>query len=285
MSFTRFKPQIWHAVLMTALEKSLVYAAPGVVNRDYEGEIQQYGDTVRITSISDPTIGNYTANNTTIVPEELTDAQRTFTVDQSKYFAFYVDDIDKRQSMGPVLPEAMRRAAYRLRDQADQYVASLYTQVNVANRLNSGSAVTLAAAGKAYEALVDLGVKLDEANIPSEGRWCIIPPWFHGLMRKDANFINAEKSSDGGSALHNGVVGMAAGFSLRVSNNVPNPSGSDYVIMAGTDIGMSFAEQINKVEPYRPEAKFADAIKGLYLYGSKMVRPEAVVYGLITRPA
>src|SRR5690349_13358556 len=98
MAITRFRPEIWSAELLVALRKSLVFAQPGVVNRDYEGEISAAGDTVRITSISDPTIGTYTPNSTSITPEELTDAQRTLVIDQAKYFAFYVDDIDARQA-------------------------------------------------------------------------------------------------------------------------------------------------------------------------------------------
>src|SRR6185369_10780853 len=139
MAIIRFRPEIWAAELLVALRKRLVYAGPGVVNRDYEGEISQAGDTVRITSISDPTVSSYTANSTVIAPEELTDAQRTLVIDQAKYFAFFVDDVDARQAKGNVIPEAMRRAAYKLADQADQFVAGLYTGIQAANAVNGGS--------------------------------------------------------------------------------------------------------------------------------------------------
>src|SRR5947207_4947000 len=129
MAILRFRPEIWSAALLVALQKKLVYAQPGVVNRDYEGEISQAGDTVRITSISDPTVATYTPNVTVIAPEELTDAQRTLVVDQAKYFAFFVDDVDARQAKGNVMPTAMARAAYKLADQADQFVASLDTGI------------------------------------------------------------------------------------------------------------------------------------------------------------
>src|SRR5665811_2580045 len=94
MAITNFIPEIWSAQLLTSLKKSLVFAGPGVVNSNYEGEIQQSGDTVRIVSISRPTVATYTKNSTTITPETLTDAQRSLLIDQSKYFAFEVDDID-----------------------------------------------------------------------------------------------------------------------------------------------------------------------------------------------
>lgn len=275
MSITRFRPEIWSANLLVALRKTLVYAGPGVVNRDYEGDIEAAGDTVRITSISDPTIGTYSANTTTITPEELTDAQRTLTVDQAKYFAFFVDDVDKRQAKGNVIPEAMRRAAYRLADNVDQYVAALYTGVQSANQLGTVAVPTATPTAFYDSILVPLGVKLDEANVPSEGRFCVIPPWLHGRAQRDDRFVRVDASGSS-ETLRNGIVGRAAGFDILKSNNAPLVTGDDYAVIAGVDMAISYAEQINKTEAYRPEAKFADAVKGLMLYGAKLVRPEAL---------
>lgn len=288
MSIIRFRPEIWSAALLVALRKSLVYAGPGIVNRDYEGDIAQAGDTVRITSISDPTIGTYTANSTVITPEELTDAQRTLVIDQAKYFAFFVDDVDARQAKGNVIPEAMRRAAYKLADTVDQYVAALYTGIPAANVVTaatidiSNPTSWATEAAKAYnDVLVPLKVKLDEANIPTEGRYCVIPPVFHGVLLRDDRFVRADASGTT-EGLRNGFVGRAAGFDILMSNNTPVPSANQNVITAGTDMAISFAEQINKTEAYRPESKFADAVKGLALYGAKLIRPEALASCTVT---
>lgn len=283
MAIDRFIPEVWSAQLLVALQKSLVFAQPGVVNRDYEGEISDYGDTVRITSISDPTIGTYTPNSTTITPEELTDAQRTLVIDQAKYFAFKVDDVDKRQARGDVMTEAMRRAAYKLRDIVDQYIAAFYTSVDAANKVNSGTAVSITTAALAYTNLVALRTQLDEANVQTEGRWVVIPPWYEGLLLDSPNFINAEKAADGGAALRNGRIGRAAGFDILKSNNVVNVTGDDYAILAGVDTAISYAEQINKVEAYRPESSFSDAIKGLHLWGAKVIRPDSLAYLLASQ--
>ncbi|GAA0853459.1 MULTISPECIES: phage major capsid protein [Streptosporangium] len=275
MAITRFRPEIWSANLLVALRKALVYAGPSIVNRDYEGEIQEAGDTVRITSISDPTIGTYVPNSTTITPEELTDAQRTLLIDQAKYFAFKVDDVDARQAKGNVIPEAISRAAYKLADVVDQYVASLYTGVVSANALGT-VAVTATTPTDAYDkVLVPLKVKLDEANVPNEGRYAVIPPWFHGRLLLDGRFIKLNESGtqDG---LRNGMVGRAAGFDILVSNNAINVTGDDYIVQAGSPMAISFAEQINKTEAYRPEGGFSDAVKGLALYGAKLVRPDCI---------
>lgn len=276
MSIRRFRPEIWSAKLLVALRKNLVYAGPGMVNRDYEGEITEAGDTVRITSISRPTIGTYVPNSTVITPEELTDAQRTLVVDQAKYWAFKVDDVDKRQAVGDVMPQAMSEAAYGLRDIVDQYVANLYTQAQSANQLGT---IAVPVANPEYfysKIVVPLGVALDDANVPDEGRWMVIPPWLYGRALLDPNFINAEKSGDGGAALRNGFVGRAGNFDIVKSNNCPNPTGDDFVVIAGNSTAISFAEQINKTEAYRPESSFSDAVKGLALYGAKVIRPEAL---------
>lgn len=276
MAINAFIPEIWAAQLMVALRKALVFGQPALANRNYEGDISQSGDTVRITSISDPTIGTYVANTTTITPENLTDAQRTLLIDQAKYFAFEVDDIEQRQAKGDVLPEAISRAAYKLADVVDQYIAAFYTSVPAANDLGA-VAVTAADPTALYDdVLVPLSVKLDEANVPTEGRWVVLPPWLHGRGLSDDRFIRADASGTT-SGLRNAIIGSAAGFDIYKSNNVVNSSGVVYEVLAGGgNLAISYAEQINKVEAYRPENAFSDAVKGLHLWGAKVLRPEAL---------
>ena len=282
MAITRFVPQIWAANLLVALEKSHVFAQTGVVNRDYEGEISQFGDTVHITSISDPTIGTYTANSTTITAEELTDARRSLTIDQARYFAFKVDDIDKRQARGDVLPQAMRRSAYKLRDVVDAYIAGFYTSVPSANALGT-VAVTAGTPTDAYDKiLVPLSVKLDEANVPREGRWVVVPPWFHGRLLLDGRFVKASESADA-TALRNAYIGRAAGFDVMTSNNAVLVTGDDHAVMAGTDMAISYAEQISQVEAYRDPNSFADIIRGLHLWGARVLRPEGLASAVVSQ--
>jgi hypothetical protein len=271
MAISAFKPEVWSAELLVALEKSLVYAATGVVNRNYEGEISQYGDTVHIVSLNDPTIGDYTPH-TDITIEDVDDAEQLLLIDQSKYFAFEVDDIEKRQARGDVMGEQARKSAYLLRDVADQHVAA-----KMAAGVDAGNIVaeqTLATPDAAYDLLVDLGTILDEDNVPTEGRWSVITPAFHGLLLKDDRFI-AAGDERGASVRTNGVVGEAAGFSLRKSNNAPDGpgAGAGKLILAGYDGATTYAEQISSVEAFRLEKRFADGVKGLHLYGSKVVRP------------
>lgn len=274
MAINNFIPEVWSARLLSSLKKSLVFAGPGVANRDYEGDIRQSGDTVRITSISRPTIGDYVKNSTTITPETLTDAQRSLLISQSKYFAFEVDDIDMRQAAngGALMNEAASEAAYGLADVADQYVAGLYTEVQAANAIST-TAITDPA--KAVKGLLDLKTKLDVANVPTQGRYVVVPPWYLNLLLLSDLFarVDASGTSEG---LRNGTVGRAWGFDVMMSNNCVLITGDDYAVMAGVPGAISFAEQIVKVEAYRPESAFSDALKGLHLYGAKVVRPDAL---------
>jgi N4-gp56 family major capsid protein len=270
MSVTRFRPEVWSALLLSSLKKAHVYAE-AFTNRDYEGEIQAAGDTVRITSISRPTINTY-GRNQDITYEELTDAQRTLVVDQEKYWAFSLDDVDAAQARGDVVPEAMSEAAEGLADVADIYIAGMYTGVNAANQIGT-TAITTGDA--AYNALVDLGVKLSEANVPKANRRAVIPEWYHGLLQKNTNFINAEKSGST-EPLLNGFIGRAAGFAIYTSNNTPNPTGDDNVVIAGTPQAITYAEQVTKTEALRSELRFADRMRGLYVYGGKLLRPDCL---------
>lgn len=267
-----FIPEIWSGVMLSSLKKSLVFAQPGVVNRSWEGDIRGQGDTVRIRSMGRPTIGTYTKNSTTITPETLTDAQRALLIDQAKYFAFELDDIDAAQSVGGELEESLMEAVYGLRDVADQYVASLYTGAQVANQIGTVSVTT---AALAYTQLRKLSTKLDEANVPQEGRYAIVPPWYHGLLLEDDRFVRVDASGTA-EGLRNGIIGRALGFDVMKSNNAPFVTGDDYAVIAGHSSAIAYAEQIVKVETYRPEDAFSDAIKGLHVYGAKLVRPDAL---------
>lgn len=274
MSVANFIPEVWAAQLLSSLKKSLVFAGPGVCNRNYEGEIANMGDTVRITSITRPTVASYTKDSTTITPETLTGANRTLSIDQAKYFAFEVDDIDLRQARdgGALMDEAAVESAYALADVADQYVAGLYTGVDSGNAITTTS---ITSAALAVTGLVNLKVKLDNANVPTAGRYVIVTPWYHGLLLQSDTFVRVDASGSA-EALRNGVVGRAFGFDVYVSNNCVNVTGDDWIIQAGYPGAFTFAEQIAKVEAYRPESAFSDALKGLHLYGAKLIRPTGI---------
>lgn len=271
-----FIPTVWASRLLTALEKALIYGQTNVCNRDYEGEIREAGNTVKIGSIGNVTIGDYEKDTDIGAPEVLTDDDQSLAIDQQKYFNFYVDSIDRAQANVNVLDEAMRRSAWGLRAAADTFLASVMeAAVPTDNKIGSVATPKVPTKADAYEYLVDLGVMLDEANVPMEDRFVVVPAWFHGLLLKDDRFIKAGTSRSD-RALQNGQVGEAAGFSILKSNNVPNTTGAKYKIIAGHSIATAYVEQIVDLQTYQPEKRFGDAVKGLHVYGAKVVRPTAL---------
>lgn len=280
MSIQKFRPEIWSPVLLVALRKALVYSV--FTNRDYEGEIAEAGDTVRITSIGRPTINTYVPNSTVIVPEQVNDSQRTLVVDQSKYFAFAVDDVDARQAAGNVITQAMDEAAFGMADVVDQFIASFYTSIQSQNQLGSIGVNSATTPTDAYDkVLVPLKVKLDKANVATQGRSVVITPDLHGCLLRDARFVKVNESGTE-QGLRDGLVGRAAGFDILLSNNTPNTTGQEFAVIAGNDRAITFASQISKTEAYRPQSSFSDAIKGLALYGAKNVRPDSLASALVT---
>lgn len=283
MSLENFIPEVWSTNLLSNLNPAHVYAQADVTNRDYEGDISQAGDTVKINSIGRVTIGNYTKNTNIGDPETLTDAQRTLVIDQQKYFNFQVDDIDKAQQSPKVMAEAMKEAAFGLADAEDQFLASFHVAADSANLLgNDTTPLTLAAPGDAYEYLLKLGTLLTEANVPKEGRVVTVPAWFTEELLLDDRFV---KNGVDLTALLNGEVGKAAGFRVTESNNVPNTAGAKWKIQATHRMARSFANQIASTEAYRPEKRFGDAVKGLHVYGGKLVRPKAMAVLTVNRPS
>ena len=130
MAITNFQPEIWSSLILANLRSALVYGQAGIINRDYEGEIAQAGDTVHITSFTDPAVRNYT-KNTDISWDLLTDATRALNIDQADYFAFTVDDVDRRQSLPGFVSKASTGAAYNLAKDTDAYISSImYASAN-----------------------------------------------------------------------------------------------------------------------------------------------------------
>lgn len=286
MSLSNFIPTLWSSKLAIAMDKALVYASQMVINRDYEGEIKNAGDSVRINTIGDPTIKSYTKNTNIDAPETLTDAGQTLLVDQQDYFNFAVDDIDAVQQKPKVMNEAMRRAGYKLRDDVDQYIASLVSGAGLTSGLGDDTTPKVPSANTAgttvYEYLVDMGVLLDEQSAPTTGRWVILPMWMHGLLLKDNRFVNYGTDMNRQS-LAEGNVGRAAGFEVLISNNVPNTSGTKYKVLAGHPVAWTFASQLLKIEAFRPELRFSDALKGLHVYGAKVIHPECLALGTFSK--
>lgn len=287
MSLNSFIPQLWSARLLENLKNNLVYAQPGVVNRDYEGEIRGQGSSVRINAVGKVSVGDYGKNANIGDPEELSDASTVLVIEKARYFNFQVDDVDAIQQQPKVMDTAMTEAAYALTNDLDQYVASAMATGGTAGASlgTTGSPISVGTAvsdKNAYETLVDLSVLLDAANVPVDLRFATVPPWFYGMLLKDSRFVSFGTPQNVGS-LRNAEIGQAAGLSVLKSNNVPNTSATAYKIIASHPFATTVAMQANQVEAYRPQARFADAVKGLMLYGAKVIRPSCVIVATCNR--
>lgn len=274
MAVTTFIPELWNARLLYALEKA--HVATNLVNRNYEGEIRNHGDTVHINTIGAITVKSYTKNTDIDAPETLTTTEQNLVIDQAKYFNFQVDDVDKVQAAGELVDTAMGRAAYALADVSDAYLLGVIAAGAAAgNTIGSAAAPVAITASNVYENIVKLKTKLDKANVPNTGRTIVVPPDVHSLLLLDDRFAKSTATA-GQEALINGLVGRIAGFDVYMSNNVKTGTGTDtgktpyFEITAQITDATTYAEQVIKTEAYRMESRFADAVKGLHVCGAKV---------------
>ncbi len=279
MAVENFIPMVWSTDILKQFEANLVFN--GLVNRDYEGLISNQGDTVKINSIGPIALNPYVKNSTTLNYELLQDASQVLQITESKYFAFKLDDVDKAQANADLRSAATYEAGLALAEDIDSFIAAKYVDAATANKVGSdASAKTIGyASGQddAYKTFVNLGVVMDEANVPSAGRWAVIPPWLHGMLRKSPSFI-ANPSGVTGMSMVSGEVGTVAGFSVYVSNRLTkNGGGTVWRAMFGVRSAISRAVQKSAtVEAFRLENSFSDAVRGLTLYGGKVIRPDAL---------
>lgn len=278
MAVTNFIPDLWTAKLLVALRKA--HVTGNLVNRDYEGEIKRQGDSVKITSINDVTIGTYTAHND-ITVEDIDDATRSLLIDQAKYFAVELDDIEKAQHVkggGSPLAQAVDNAAYQLADTADAFLLDAINDAAEATANDLGTVAIHTDADALYDSIVDLMVRLDTNNVPQQDRFLVVSPSLYGRLLKLDRFVIAGDAVSA-STRTNGFIGEVVGLPVYRSNNLPavtDAAATGGVAIAGYRGATTFAEQIVSVEGARMEKRFADMVKGLHVYGAKVVRPTAV---------
>jgi len=270
MAVTTFIPTIWSARLLEALKKN--HVATNLVNTDYEGLITGQGDTVKINALGDITVKDYTKNTDMDDPEDLTTSAKTLTISQAKYFNFQVDDIDKVQANGELVDSAMTNASYQLADVADAYLFGV---------MSAGAGKTLTSvkltAENVYSKIIEMRTEMDKQNVPTAGRALAIPPEAYALLLQDSRFV-AGGGSQAEATVRNGLVGQVAGFAVYESNNLPYDSvAKTTTLIASVASATTYAEQIVETEAYRMEKRFADAVKGLHVYGASVTDGKRIV--------
>jgi hypothetical protein len=291
-----FIPEIWSGKLIENFYDATVLAA--ISNTDYEGEIRQMGDTVNIRTTPEITIKTYVKGQTLSV-ENPDKPKLQLIIDKGEYFACVEDDVDKVQSDINLMDTWSKDASERMKIKIDQRVLtdllpdiSAQNKGATAGRISSsfdlgttGSPITVTKDGaggtvSVVDLIVDMGTVLDEANAPEGGRFIVIPAKMAGLIKK-SELKDASLTGDGTSIVRNGRLGMIDRFTVYMSHNL-NVSSGKYSIIAGHKMGFTFASQMTNMETIRSESTFGNIIRGLQVYGYKVVKPEALSQAVIT---
>ena len=269
MAITNFISTVWSENLYKQLDKK--YVAVANCNREWEGEIKQKGDRVKILGVGPISIQDYTKNTNLSAPVALNDNVRELVINQAKAFNFQIDDIDRAQSSPNLMNEALRLAAGALANEADKYVFSLFSAATSAN--------TISALNVDETTIMDhilAGVlKLQNNGVTDDIVLEVSPDVASIILKAKINL-----ATDNKDVIEHGCIGSIAGCKIFVSNNISFVEGSGnikYKCFMRTKRAIAFAEQLSEVEAYRPELRFADAVKGLMLYGAKVVYPQELV--------
>jgi len=284
-----WSPEIFSKKVQLAFRKSSVTEA--ITNSDYFGEIASYGDTVNI--ITEPTISVYDyTRGESLTNTALTDQELVLTVDQAKAFQFKIDDLETRFSHVNWQSLAADNAAYQLKDSMDVNVLAAIAAATGVNTYGTTAAPidTGHASGEVdpLDMLARLARLLDDQNVPEENRWVVAEPAFYEELAQTSSKLLSVDYNQGDGGLRNGLVasGQLRGFKLYKSNNLPSWVGtgsysgtSNQFVMAGHMSACASAQALTKVETVRDTSTFADIVRGLSVWGRKVLRPEAVALG------
>lgn len=300
-----FIPEIWSGKLVEKFYDATVLAA--ISNTDYEGEIRNQGDTVHIRTRPDITIADYTPD-TELSIQRPNAPTLELVIDKAKYFNAVADDIWATQADMDMMSMWAEDASEQMKVTIDREVlaqtflggASAQNRGASAGRLSGDinlgvTATPLAltprtpASGEVevIDLIVNMGQILDEQNIPESGRWLVIPAWMSSMIKR-SELRDVSLSGDGTSMARNGRLGIIDRFTLYMSNLLP--AGTDggvgagnTALFAGHSMGCTFASQLTKMETMRSERTFGNLMRGLQVYGTEVIKPEALVEAIVTK--
>ena len=293
-----FTPEIFSQKVLKFFRRASV--AEDITNTDYAGEIENFGDTVRIIKEPTITVSSY-ARGSVVNPQDLADDQITMVVDQANAFAFKIDDIEERQSHVNFEALATSSGAYSLKRKYDANI--LQAMADGAGNTGPsvgpvGAPIDITGSGNedaAVNLLMTMARILDDQTVPEENRWFVAPPIFYeNAFKAGAKFAEVQVTGDGTTPLRNGLVmaGNIAGFNCYKSTALNNSgvdvvtinsqdTTNDFVVLAGHMSSTATASHIAKTEVVRSTETFSDIVRGLHVFGRKVIRPEAIVQGVV----
>ena len=299
-----FLPKIYSKKVLNFFRKASVVEA--ITNTDYAGEISAFGDSVRIIKEPVISVSDYTRGSDT-TQTKLTDQEISLVVDSAKAFKFIVDDIETNMPHVNFKEVATSSAAYALRDSYDAAViATMFSGVSTSSpdhvlgadasaatqtmgqHQGGSNAIDLTGSDGTGTDPLDvmsfMAKLLDEQSIPEEGRWFVAPPSFYNELAQSGSKLLSVDFNAGQGSIRNGLVssGKLRGFDMYKSNNVAAASTATGKIMAGHISSTATAQTIISTEVLRDPSSFGDIVRGLHVYGAKVLRPEALVSAFYT---
>ncbi len=278
-SYSAFIPELWSQKLNKILEKNCVMMQ--CVNKNWEGDIKQQGDVVKIITPAEVSVSTLTSDS--IEYSSLTPTSMDLEIDQKKFFAFKIDDVAKAQANTNILEAHLENAKRAIEEVQDSYLLAFHTDVVSANTVGSEDSPIELNKSTVYENFVKLSLALKNSNAVYSGvkPWVIINPTIESYLLQSPEFISAHNVAD--TTLREGSIGRIAGMDVLVSTNLSAVNGN-YYILAGTNDAITFASQLAKIESLRDKDSFSDLVRGLYLYGAKTVQPKALAKMIVSAP-
>ncbi len=279
-AYSAFIPEIWSQKLNNILEKECVMLQ--CVNRNYEGEIKNQGDKVKIITPADVTIS--TLGTTNITYSELEPTAAELVIDQKKFFAFKINDVAQVQANTDIMEAHLKNAKKAIEQVQDAYLLSQHANVAAGNIVGTDAAPVTLDKTTIYSQFVQLALCLKNSDAVSATvrPWVVINPTIESYLLQSSEFIGAHNVAD--ETLREGAIGRIAGMDVLVSTNLTEVNGK-YYVLEGTNEAITFASQLAKIESLRDKDSFSDLIRGLYLYGAKTVQPKALAKMVVSATA
>jgi hypothetical protein len=267
MAITNFIPELWAASLLELWTAENIFA--NLLDRSYEG-LASKGNTVHIPGVVAPAVKDYKANGRTTSADAITDTGVDLLIDQEKNFDFYVDDIDRVQANGSLEVYTMAAAEALVAD-SDRFIATKLVQDGDVLPWVSG----MDTGDEAYTIFRDARKKMNKANVPSAGRVAVINAELEGLLLGADSRLTSYDTAGDTNGMRNATVGKLLDFRVITSNHLPESDSPQGVFFHPS--AAAYVSQIDEVEALRADNKFADRVRGLHVYGGKVVRPTGVV--------
>ena len=288
-AYKDFIPEIWSQRLQAMLFSDTVMMQ--CVNHNYEGEIKNAGDTVNILTAGDVAVNSL--HGDAITYSEISPAKQQLVIDQKKFFAFKVNDVANAQSGISVMNAHLANAKKAIEVDQDSYLLGLYTEADEQNVRGSSDTATTLTIGNVYSEFVELAKILKNANAVSLGKssisgvdaekstnpWVVINPDVEAILLQSQQFTSSFQIGE--KTVRDGAIGRIAGMDVLVSTNLKADAKGAIPLLAGTNSAITFASQVAKIEKIRDINSFSDLVRGLYLYGAKVVQPKALAVNYV----